>query len=263
MKIIDSYIIEQSISEQLNFLTIKDFQIYNKKFINEKVNIDKYKFQFKNQTKKFINKLNKEGANGNQIYKLVLKHTNSIKRISPTVKIKEISQHVDASLRGMWKEMKKIGILKSLTAGALILIVVVFLNTVCIYTLQIVFGIQMGYILASITAAPLIEEFGKFISVKYKITLGHFIPFNIFEFILHMSRLIKRGMNPIQATISRTITIFFHYFQTKLHMNARIDSEFVKDPKLKEKILKTGLTSAIIYHAIWNGVTAIPILLAL
>jgi hypothetical protein len=90
--------------------------------------------------------------------------------------------------------------------------------------------------------APLIEELGKYISIKIDAIGEFFVIFNSFEFMNYVVSLVAIGVNPITAILLRIPPMLMHFFTTKIQMSAVEEGED-----------GAGYVGAVMVHSIWNG----------
>lgn len=146
-------------------------------------------------------------------------------------------------VKEIFAEIKQSSLFKQIGISLLLVMAVLIINSVALSALVVGFSIEppLAFLLMAIFMAPLTEETGKFLSVKYGATGVHFIIFNTFEFSTYMVRLVNAGVPIIPAVIGRLMTVLLHLSLTTIHFKAK---------KNKEELKGWGTAAGI--HFLWN-----------
>ncbi len=136
-------------------------------------------------------------------------------------------------------------------ASVFLLLIVFALNSILgsiIMTIGILAGAPIGLAAAAVPViiAPLVEETAKYISIRGKATKEYFIVFNVFEFMLYISRMLFTGIGVVPMIITRLLPIMLH--GTTTIIQSTFNKLFPNDHS--KRIV--GLSFGIIVHAIWN-----------
>ena len=154
----------------------------------------------------------------------------------------------DDIVKQMFSEIGKTGVFREIGISLLLVLVVVIINNFCVLFL-ISLGITplLIFPLTAVFCAPLVEETGKYLSVKYGAAGVHFIVFNLVEFTYWLGQLIGFGVPIVNAVISRLITVFLHLFLTAIHIHGK-----EKKQEKQKYLLAVGV------HSLWNFIACLP-----
>ena len=219
--------------------------------------IDKKVITHKAKIKKIEGKLKEKGIDPDFIKTVTTKHVKqAIKQIHKNNDVKNIAKislnHFSNAVDEVKGEIKKsVGEATLFSIG--LLFVVVMINSFLLALLTILcvsFGLApiFGFYLTAIFVAPLTEEYGKYISIKYDSVGSYFIFFNTLEFFSYIFQLVGSGMSLTLAILLRSLPVLMHALTTTIQYRMRKNAK----KEDKEEASKLGLIAGIMIHFFWN-----------
>ena len=207
--------------------------------------LDLLKKSYDINIKKIEKQLIENNINISNIKDIINKHSKDID-LNP----KNIVKSVISNFNIGWNEIKVSlprDLSLSLTTLSFIFFVSMFLSIIVV-AIGISLGLTpkiCGYIII-IFVSPLVEEYGKYISIKNNYTGTYFVVFNIFEFFGYIFNMLNIGIHLIPAIMIRSLAVMMHAITTYIQYHAR------KNSVNKDETSKMALLFAIIIHFFWN-----------
>lgn len=218
--------------------------------------VKKLKKNYKKNLKDIENKLIKANINVEKIKSIVKKHAENVKSDLGTKDPKIIAKSLVDNIHNSFAEVQREISIPEQIFLSIITLVAVFVVCIGFQIFVVIMCIGLGLtpaiseLILIIFIAPLVEEYSKYLSVKYNYTGAYFIVFNSVEFFGYVFRMLSAGMNPIMTIISRLLAVGMHaittYIQYSMRKNAKENKE---DP---EEASKLGLMIGIAIHFFWN-----------
>lgn len=214
--------------------------------------------QYERAIQQYVQELNAMGINGNDVRKIA-------ERKARGMKPENLKSKFSKQMLEMFDEMKGAGII-SLTAPILTIIFIIYVSTVFSGIFILSFGPDVGMMIGAILVAPVVEEIGRWISIKNRAGGQFTILFNAVEFLSYVLQSSVMGVAMGTMALVRIAPIILHTLLTVL-MRSGIQSGS-RMPGTQAGVIH-GLYNAanVASHAIWNsfagiGVLAIPIAMA-
>lgn len=203
--------------------------------------IDLLKKSYDINISKLENKLKENNVDINNIKDIIKKHTNNID-LNP--------KSVLVNFKTGWEEIK-VSLPRDLSLSLITLSFVITVG-MFLHIIILAIGLSLGltpvvcsYIVV-IFVSPLIEEYGKYISIKHDYTGTYFLVFNVFEFFGYVFMMLNMGIHLIPAVMIRSLAVMMHAITTYIQYHAR------KNSVNKDDTSKMALIFAIIVHFFYN-----------
>ena len=216
------------------------------------------KQQYERAIQQYVQELNAMGIDGNDVRKIA-------ERKARGMKPENLKSKFSKQMLEMFDEMKGAGII-SLTAPMITIIAIIFISSVFSGIFMVRFGPEIGGIVGMVLVAPVVEEIGRWISIKKRAGGQFTILFNAVEFLSYVLQASVMGMTVGAMAVLRIAPIILHTLLTVL-MRSGIQSGS-RMPGTQAGAIH-GLYNAAnaASYAIWNsfagiGVLAIPIAMA-
>jgi preprotein translocase subunit SecE len=212
--------------------------------------IDNIKHDFLEKYKKNLTNAKKQlyeaGVELDLIEKIVKPHALAAAKELKSGNTKNLGNHFNQILQ----EMKKTRKIAQLGKSLFILVIVVAINSFFLSIASLIVGPQLAFAAVALFCAPLIEEAGKYFSIKHKATGMYFIVFNFVEFTSYLVQLLAAGIALPTIIIGRLLAVLLHYATTSIQFGAR-----------QKKDTKLGYKLAVLVHAFWNFMGILPTVL--
>ena len=154
-----------------------------------------------------------------------------------------------------FQKAKAVG--KGVLTSLILFVIILFLNTIAFATFYVILGQELLAIaLAAIFAAPLTEETGKYLSIKWGATGQFWFIFNAAEFLMYVTHMIAAGVPVLVASFTRLLAIAMHTITMYIMFKVRkYHIEIGENPDAK-----IGWAAGVIIHFFWNLAAAMPVL---
>lgn len=185
----------------------------------------------------------------------IQKYKTSIKKAVQDKDVKRVGQLIKNCTEDSFKDVR--GLFKfdlrtpaNLIAAFVFLIIIATINTIFL----VYFGAMTSTPLAAmaltaVIVAPVTEEIGKYLAIKGKMGSEFLLVFNIGEYLSYIAQGLAAGMNLTTIALIRIIPVIMHYYTAQVQVKAQR-----KDKEL------TGLSVAIIIHAVYNFIMSLGVL---
>lgn len=207
--------------------------------------LDLLKKSYDINIKKIEKQLIENNINISNIKDIINKHSKDID-LNP----KNIVKSVISNFNIGWNEIK-VSLPRDLSLSLITLSFIIFVSmflSIIVVAIGISLGLTpeiCGYIII-IFISPLVEEYGKYISIKHNYTGTYFVVFNIFEFFGYIFNMLNIGIHLIPVIMIRSLAVMMHAITTYIQYHAR------KNSVNKDETSKMALLFAIIIHFFWN-----------
>jgi len=229
-------------------VSVHEYYLYETIDINKLINSKGFIQAYQNKINLMKQSLIKVKVDIDKIEKIVEKHAIAA---AEAVKKKDTRAFGEV-VKEMFSEIGETGIFRELTVSVVLVLIVVIIH-------QFLLGFLIGGLgwtpmaalaLLAIFIAPLTEETGKFLSVKYGASGMHYIIFNLVEFIGYFIQGVMLGVPAVAMFIARLVTAFTHLLLTTLHIRGK-----------KEGDEKARFMAAAGIHSVWNFFAMLPAIL--
>lgn len=228
-------ITEDVLTESFIEDTIKP--MFVKSFSKKVENVSKYKSQYNSAIANARTKASADGVDTAAIEKAVKKKVkeSNTKKISPSI--------FSTQLKEIFEELKEQNKIKVLTYSIIIFGVIFLLNTTMMSVLGTIVSPLVAMSITVVFLAPVIEEIGKYISIRNEMTGAFLISFNIGEYLSYMLQASTLGISLGVMAAIRLLPVAMHTMWTIIMRH-----KYQKDG--------SGPASTTVLHMLYN---AIPI----
>jgi hypothetical protein len=204
--------------------------------------------------------LQKVNINVKKIKEIILSKTPTIvKRLQNAKTIEEGSEILSDGFKeifGITKEhvflIDKVEmVLRGVVLSLALVILIVYINTiVALFFIAKTGSATIGFAIMALFSAPLVEETGKYLAIKYGATGQFWIAFNAAEFILYMRQAVMMGLPLIAMAIGRLIVVMMHTVTMYIMYKMRKEDQRISDTEASSSRL--SLIIGMIIHFFWN-----------
>lgn len=199
-------ITEDILTESFIEDTIKP--MFVKSFSKKVENVSKYKSQYKTAVANAKTKASADGVDTAAVEKAIkrkVKESNPTK-VSPSI--------FSTQLKEIFEELKAQNKIKVITYSIIIFAVILLVNTTMITVLSTIVSPLAAMSITVVFVAPVVEEIGKYISIKNEMTGAFLISFNIGEFLSYMLQASTMGISLGVMAAIRLLPVAMHTMWT-------------------------------------------------
>lgn len=166
----------------------------------------RYESQLKTKISKAKRDAATDGVDVNAVERAVKRKVRGVKKMDSTV--------ISTQIREILEEMKSQSAFKTITFSLVVFVTILVLNTTMALVLSPIIGSAGASMVVGVFFAPVVEEIGRYISIKNQFTGAYLITFNIGEYLVYMLQASTLGVSLGAMAVLRLLPVAMHTMWT-------------------------------------------------